>query len=394
VIELKQDVAIADAGDTLIDDDPLSVDISGPVEEDGLVIDLSENEAVEESVPPPAVEAEQGGDQTLMEAKPPEMTPTPLPAIPADADPNETFVDEDEPEIEVSYGTDEALALQAELGLGEDGLMPDPDLESDQLTLVDLPYSMGEQPVGGEPADMDFDDLPAPPPQEADLEDLLEPSMLARPPSEAAPPPKQAEPAAEPARSPEPEPAPEPAVEPEPAAGAELDPVVEVKEDAGEEASGPLIELSMDDEFGDAEDDLVITEPATAIPKPVEPEPAKEPAKPAAAAAPTPAPAAKPEEPEQAEPAPPTAEPQKPATDIASALEAETAEVDVPSLGDVTGVGKAEEVRPEAESYGAPRPKETAAPVADLSGKVPSQRAKSLRALIRAALSVGVDAKK
>jgi hypothetical protein len=83
---------------------------------------------------------------------------------------------DDEPEIEVSYGTDEALALQAELGYGEEeGEFPDSDTQvtaEDQLTLADMPYTPRPAP---RPAPLEFDDLPAPAPVEAELDDLLEP---------------------------------------------------------------------------------------------------------------------------------------------------------------------------------------------------------------------------
>lgn len=98
------------------------------------------------------------------------------PAAPAEQ--LDDIVLDDEPEIEVSYGTEEALALQAELGYGEDeGEFSDSDTQitaTDQLTLADMPY---QPKPAAKAAPVELDNLPAPGPRDARLDEMNEPTV-------------------------------------------------------------------------------------------------------------------------------------------------------------------------------------------------------------------------
>lgn len=143
-LELDEDVAEIE-----VDEAPVSIDLGD--EDGGMVLDLTPEDEVGHR---PAT-----GGETIVDASSPLAKPATKP-IPADAAPDQTLVDaDDEPEIEVSYGTEEALALQAELGLAGDDIPDELMGDNEQMTLVDVQMS---QELGEPMGDLDYDDLPAP----------------------------------------------------------------------------------------------------------------------------------------------------------------------------------------------------------------------------------------
>ncbi len=159
-IELDAEIAEVE-----LEDEPIELDMSEDADDTAMVIDLTSND-------------EFGDVETVISPMPPPASETPLPVVDATAAPDETLID-DEPEIEVAYGTEEALALQAELGFGDDNYSSDITSPSDQLTLLDIQTGADIQGQSG--AMIESDDLPAPASAEADLD---EPAVQSKRPSE------------------------------------------------------------------------------------------------------------------------------------------------------------------------------------------------------------------
>lgn len=159
--------------------DSLELDLDSPVEDvDGMEIELSSADDLPEAEAPPAPPSAQA--DTRLETPSTIAEPSPIkkpPPIPAEeSEPAAADDFDDEPEIEVAYGTEEALALQAELGLGDD----------DDLVDMDTLVTPDDQAAVKDDREMAFDDLPVPAPPEADLDELLEPAE-----EEISAPPKQ-----------------------------------------------------------------------------------------------------------------------------------------------------------------------------------------------------------
>jgi hypothetical protein len=166
----------ADVAEVEVDEEPVLVDKSEGADDRAMIIELT-----------PASEVDAAASPAPAAPSPaPPRVATPLPAIDAAAEPDDTYLD-DEPEIEVAYGTEEALALQAELGLGEEGFGP-PEVtsSSDQLTLDEIRRESTVEGRSG--ATIEESDLPAPAPPEADLDDLLDGGATSTPPPPGPPP--------------------------------------------------------------------------------------------------------------------------------------------------------------------------------------------------------------
>jgi len=231
----------------------LELDLESPVDDiDGVVIDLSGAEEFADAEAPPAppsatAEPSLETPATIAEPSPIKKPPpsamvedeikTPMPEPEAVAPAEEQPID-DEPEIEVAYGTEEALALQAELGLSDDEEFPDMDTmvtPDDRLALA-----------GGAEA-LETDDLPVPAPPEVELDELLEPPTEAK------------------------------------LTAAEPPPRTKIRAKTVEDLSGPLIELALDEKAKEAApvpaDDMPTPRPEPA--PPTEAKAKEAPAKPA-----------------------------------------------------------------------------------------------------------------